>query len=187
MSTIASISGVDGSGKSTFARRLAAACAGAVALISVDDLRRPVSWSQPRRSEAEIYYEERFALDELAARVAAAAAAHEIVLVEGVFVLRVPVLAAAFAIYLDVDLERARERVFHRDVARGRTPEDVRHRMTARYYPAQARYLAEHHPRHRADVLVDNNDPERPRLVRGQPRSWPAPLAAALAQILHHP
>jgi uridine kinase len=181
---IATVSGIDGSGKTVFARRLAAACAGRVALLSVDDVRRPVEWRQPGRDETDIYYHDYFDLAELDRRVAAAAALHEVVLVEGVFVLRAASLARAFAIYLEVALARARARVLERDVARGRTPEDVSHRMAARYYPAQERYLAEHDPRGRADVLIDNDDPQRPRILRGDPRTWPAPLAAPLASLL---
>lgn len=184
MTSVATVSGLDGSGKTVFARRLAAACTARVALLSVDDVRRPVDWRQPGRSESDIYYADYFALDELDARVAAAARDADLVLVEGVFVLRAASLAAAFAIYLDVTLERARARVLARDVARGRTPDDVQHRMGARYYPAQERYLAEHDPRGRADVLIDNDDPARPRLLRGRPETWPAPLAAPLASLL---
>jgi uridine kinase len=182
---VATVSGLDGSGKTVFARRLAEACAPArVRLLSVDDVRRPVDWRQPGRSEAEIYYEDYFALGDLDARVAAAAREADLVLVEGVFVLRAASLAGAFAVYLDVDLARARARVLERDVARGRTPEDVTHRMDARYYPAQERYLRAHDPRGRADVLIDNDDPARPRLLRGDPPRWPAPLAAPLARLL---
>jgi uridine kinase len=183
MSVVATISGIDGSGKTVFARRLAEACPGRVRLLSVDDVRRPVDWRQPGRSEADIYYDDYFALGELEARVAAARRDADVVIVEGVFVLRVPALAAAFAVYLDVALGRARARVLERDVARGRTPEDVTHRMAARYYPAQERYLAAHDPRGRADLLIDNDDPSRPRVLRGDPAAWPAPLAAPLARL----
>jgi uridine kinase len=179
---IATVSGIDGSGKTVFARGLAAELGPRAVLLHVDDSRRQVEWAQPGRTEAEIYHDDYFALDELDARVRAQSA--DVVLVEGTFVLRVPSLATAFSIYLDVDVATAEARVLARDVARGRTVEDVRHRLAARYRPAQERYLAECRPRERADLVIDNNRAERPRLLRGDPISWPALLAAPLGAML---
>ena len=58
---VITVDGMDGSGKSTFARRLAAALAGQgvrAALLSVDDFRRPVDWAAAASaaSEADVYY-----------------------------------------------------------------------------------------------------------------------------------
>lgn len=58
---VITIDGIDGSGKSTFARRLAAALAEqgvGAALVSVDDFRRPVDWAAAAAAgqEADVYY-----------------------------------------------------------------------------------------------------------------------------------
>jgi uridine kinase len=58
---VITVDGIDGSGKSTFARGLATALAGQgvrAALISVDDFRRPVDWAAAAAAdtEADVYY-----------------------------------------------------------------------------------------------------------------------------------
>jgi len=186
---IVCVSGVDGSGKTVFARRLCDAAArlglGTTA-IAVDDFRRELDWQQPRRSESDIYYEDYFDLEALERAMAAAPAA-DLLVVEGVLALRAPSLQKAFSIYLDVDESVARARLVERDTARGRAAGEVLRRIEQRYFPAQQRYLVDHDPRARADVLVDNNHPERPRLIRGAPGAWPEPARAPLLEILGTP
>ncbi len=185
-SHLVSVSGIDGSGKSVFARRLAQACrrhGRATTLIAIDDFRRDVVWEQPQRSECDVYYEDYFDLAAVGRAVAEAAPAG-LILVEGVLALRVEALRDAFSIYLEVDDAVARARLLERDTARGRSAVEVQHRLDARYVPAQERYLASHDPRSRADVLVDNNRPERPRLVRGDPARWPEAVRQPLLELL---
>jgi len=190
------VNGIDGSGKSFMAKRLAAAMIGddvPTIAISVDDFRRPISWTAEGRSETDIYYDDYFDLAELdrclTAFLAGAASyeiqifdsqAHRIVgtreldfrdrrlaIVEGIFALRVAAIAArAGIVYLKTGFSEARHRITTRDTARGRTPEDVNHRIDVRYFPGQRRYIADHNPEKRAHILIDNEDVRAPRLLR---------------------
>ncbi|HSB56142.1 MAG TPA: hypothetical protein VLD58_17395 [Gemmatimonadales bacterium] len=179
------VDGIDGSGKTWFAGRLVDAmrAAGAeVELAHVDDYRCPVSWNDPA-GEAAVYWERYFDLVALERDLAALARPGLIVVLEGIFTLRVPALAAAPLVYLEVDYEVAAERILRRDTAIGRTAEDVRHRIEARYFPAQRRYRAEYAPTERASALVDSTDPACPRLIRSDWSRLPAPAVLALRQL----
>jgi pantothenate kinase len=87
--------------------------------------------------------------------------------VEGVFVARLPSAARAYAVYVDIPEEEARTRVLARDVGRGRSPDEVRRRLDGRYLPAHARYQAEVRPRDRAALVVDNRQLDVPRIIGG--------------------
>jgi len=63
-------------------------------------------------------------------------------------------------VFVAVDHAVAVERAIARD------GEAMRGRYARRYVPAQRRYLAEVRPEERADVLVANDDLQRPRLLR---------------------
>lgn len=96
-----------------------------------------------------------------------------VLIVDGVFALR-PAYDACWdlRIWLDVDVELSARRMLVRDQEREGAVEAARlHRE--RYHPGELIYLAEVNPRERADVVVDNTDLARPRLVR------PAELADA--------
>ena len=89
-----------------------------------------------------------------------------VALVDGVFLQR-PELAGCWdlRVFVDVDLEEAMRRAEQRDRARFGSAAAVRERYARRYTPAQRRYLQTQRPRERADVIVENTDPARPRLV----------------------
>jgi uridine kinase len=190
---LVTVSGIDGSGKSELGRRLAGACAGAgtpTVLLRVDDFRRTIDFAKAGRPEVDVYYDDYFDLAALGAAVdaARAAAGDGLVLVEGIFVRRVPALDGAFSIWLEVPRAEAARRIEARDVPRGRSLEDVRHRIAARYFPAQDRYLRAHDPVSAADLLIDNGDFRHPRVLRGgDPTTWPAPLRRPLATMLALP
>lgn len=194
--SLVSIDGVDGSGKSRFARALAEACeaAGAppVVIFRVDDFRRPLGVLPTATDEAAVYYERYYdfaLLDDCLRQFLSGAPGVSIprfdptrelvdgtqelcfgeaslALLEGVFVLRAPATAAGAVVVLEVTEEEARRRILARDMARGRPREVVEHRMNNRYFPAQRAYRAAFDPTHRADVLVDNERWEHPRLLR---------------------
>ena len=89
-----------------------------------------------------------------------------VLLVDGVFAQR-PELADAWdvAIFLEVPFEVSVTRM----AARDGTVADVDHPDQRRYADAQRRYLTTCDPRRRADVVVDNADLERPRVVAVRP------------------
>ncbi len=102
--------------------------------------------------------------DHEAIRAAAARAESDVVVVDGVF-LRRPELDGSWdlRIVLEVDEEVALERALERDAERFGGRENTRARYLARYIPARELYQREAAP---ADLVVENTDPARPRLVR---------------------
>jgi uridine kinase len=206
------IDGIDGSGKSTFGRRLAAQLrrlGAAPALVHVDDFRRPVDWSRTDRPESDLYFDEYydFALlerclraflggtnealvprfDPRTERLASTAVIDlrgELALVEGVFPLRCPAVAQGSLVYLSTTPELATQRILERDQRRGRTREEVEHRIGCRYFPGQRRYHALHDPERKAQVVIDNNDPDARRFLRRDDHALPPHVAAALDAIV---
>jgi hypothetical protein len=89
----------------------------------------------------------------------------------------------SWLVVLEVSPDEARRRILQRDQAKGRSPEEVSRRIDRRYFPAQARYRAAHDPVGRAHALIDNQDWQRPRLLR-RAADLPAPLALALDGVL---
>jgi uridine kinase len=67
-----------------------------------------------------------------------------------------------FVVFLEVGFAEAGRRMAHRDGS----PPDPDHPDMLRYTIAQRRYLAEHAPRERADLVIDNNDVDNPFVVR---------------------
>jgi len=68
-------------------------------------------------------------------------------------------------IFLDVAFDVARQRGAQRDAELLGGVEAARTLYERRYHAAARRYLAECTPRDRADLVVDNTDPHRPRFV----------------------
>ncbi len=209
---IITVDGVDGCGKSTFAARLLTelAVAGATpVLVRVDDFRRTLDWAAG--DEATRYYEEYYDFERLGwlVRTFAAGAveltvpaydglagaplperrvmlgARPVLVIEGVFVRRIPTgTIPVTAVYLEAPESVARARLVARDTARGRAREEVERRLDRRYVPGQRRYHAEHRPRATAQVVVDNADPGRPRLLQHDASKVPPILTAALAALV---
>ena len=83
-----------------------------------------------------------------------------VLVVDGVFAQR-PELAGVWD--LVVYVEAPDDVRMARMAARDGVPDDPDHPDQRRYLDAQAIYLAACHPRERADVVIDNTDPQRPR------------------------
>lgn len=179
------VDGIDGSGKTSFAGLLADTIrtgGSKVALVHVDDFRLTVSWDDPL-GEEEVYWSKYFDLAALQTQVSILASQGTLVVLEGIFCLRLPDLAEHPLIYLEVDFAVAAKRILIRDTARGRTSEDVLHRIESRYFPAQRRYRAAYAPTEQATALIDSTDPSAMRLIRSDWSRLPAPAAVALRQI----
>jgi uridine kinase len=188
---LVAVDGVDGSGKSRFASSLAAAAGdGAVPLtvFGVDDVRRPIDFGRADPvEEAALYYDRYYDFAELDRRLGdflLGPADGAVAIVEGVLVLRARLPAETPLIVLEISLVEARRRILARDRAKGRTPEEITRRIDRRYFPAQARYRAELDPLTRADVLIDNGDWDRPRVLRRALARFPARVASALDRLL---
>jgi uridine kinase len=211
---LVAIDGLDGSGKSQLARALAAACEAEgeppVTVLRIDDFRRALGALSPGADEGAVYYDRyydfaaveaclrRFLDGATAATVPRFDPAREVIdgelelrfegsrvaLVEGVFVLRAPLLAASPLIALQVTEAEARRRILARDLARGRAREVVEHRIDHRYFPAQRLYRAAFDPLRRADVLIDNESWEHPCLLRCEDARLPRAVAKALSRVV---
>jgi uridine kinase len=90
-------------------------------------------------------------------------------LVDGVFLQRPELLEIwDLVVYLDVPEAVTLDRVVQRDLGDFGSEDEVRRRYTRRYLPGQALYRRAADPVARADVLIDNSNPEAPMLLRWQ-------------------
>ena len=89
-----------------------------------------------------------------------------VLLFDGIFLLR-PELVDMwdYCIFVNVDFDVALKRAIQRDLRLFGSPEAVQARYLRRYFPGQQLYLRAVEPHKRADVIVENNDPEHPGLV----------------------
>jgi uridine kinase len=185
------VDGLDGSGKSRFAAALAAALSAAgvpASLAHVDDFRRALDFSGlTPEAEAALYYERYFdfvALDAALAQSSGPETGGAITVLEGVMPLRATLAPGTPLIVLEVGPLEARRRIVARDQAKGRTPQEIAGRIDRRYFPAQARYRAAFDPLGRADLVIDNEDWARPRVVRRNDARFLPAVAAALDRLL---
>ena len=183
-SPLVAIDGVDGSGKTTFAKNLAAQQnARPVIVIHVDDFLNPpeIRHRRGRQSPEGFWLDsydydalERHVLDPLTPggtreyllrRDSAAylhAADGAIVLVEGLFLHRDELAERwDYSIFLDVPFEVTAQRMHLRDG----TNADPEHPSMNRYVGGQRLYFAAARPWSRADCVIDNSDPALPRIL----------------------
>lgn len=186
---ILAIDGLDGSGKSQLATRLSqvlTARGQGANILHVDDFRRPLDFAGlDPAAEAALYYDQYYDFGALQAALAEQARQQPAgtTIVEGVMLLRAALPAGSCLTVLEVSPAEARRRIQARDQAKGRSADEVTRRIERRYFPAQARYRQDHDPVGRADLLVDNDDWRRPRVVRRTDRV-PAFLAQAMTAAL---
>lgn len=94
------------------------------------------------------------------------AEANSILLFDGVFLLRDELSAHwDFSVFVDAKLDVTLRRALARDLKLFGTSDEVERRYTERYIPGQQIYLDECEPGERANVIVDNNDPNGPTLT----------------------
>lgn len=94
------------------------------------------------------------------------AEANSILVFDGVFLLRKELIRYwDFTIFVEAGFENTIARAEQRDVILFGSAEEVRRRYEQRYIPGQKLYYAESRPAQRANVVVDNNDPNNPSLL----------------------
>jgi uridine kinase len=96
-----------------------------------------------------------------------------ILLLDGVFLLR-PELAGSWdlRIFVLVGFDEVLRRALERDRSLFATAAELERRYRSRYIPGQQLYYAVAKPEESADLVVDNDDPDHPRLrVRSAPDS----------------
>jgi len=111
-----------------------------------------------------------------------------ILLFDGVFLLR-PDLTGSwdFTIFVEAAFETTLARAEQRDAVLFGSTEEVRNRYEQRYIPGQQLYFAESRPKERAQVVLDNNDPWNPVILKAdfnrQPR---AAEAVSITEYITH-
>lgn len=91
---------------------------------------------------------------------------NSVLLFDGVFLLRDELYEYwDFKVFVDVSLETVVGRATQRDIGLFANEEAVIDRYQRRYIPGQFLYMEEAHPKERADVVIDNNDPNEPRIA----------------------
>ena len=212
MKSILTIDGIDGSGKSTFCRRLhEVLIAGGISAIPirVDDFRRSVAWDQAP-VEATAYYDayydlvacdgvlRAFLAGERSAEIPIYDIAKErrtgtrpivfegasVAVIEGVFPLRMASVQQGVLIYLETTEAEARRRIVARDIGKGRAQAEIERRIDQRYFPSQRIYRDQFAPRDRADVIIDNERPVEPRGIKRHLDGLPPQLQNILSAFL---
>ncbi|MEW6036557.1 MAG: hypothetical protein AB1529_08150 [Candidatus Micrarchaeota archaeon] len=99
--------------------------------------------------------------------VAIRATNNSILVMEGVFLFR-PELASQWdlKVFLDVDFSTSLSRALKRDIYYLGSEEGIRQMYEKRYIPGQKLYFAACNPKEQADILVDNNDFDNPKITR---------------------
>jgi uridine kinase len=69
-------------------------------------------------------------------------------------------------VYVDITLDEVLRRGIVRDAAWMGSAEQAAHRYRTKYIPGERIYLAQVRPAEQADLVLDNNDPAAPRLLR---------------------
>lgn len=95
------------------------------------------------------------------------AAPNAVLLLDGVFLLR-PELRAHFdlSIFVRADFGVIVARAERRDLDLFGSAREVRRRYARRYVPGQRLYLSSADPERWASIVIDNNDPEHPEIIR---------------------
>ena len=93
------------------------------------------------------------------------AAPNAVLLFDGVFLLRTELDGHwDFSVFVDASFEVTLGRARERDLNLFGRDEEVLRQYEQRYIPGQKMYLEECQPKHRASVIIDNNDPNNPKI-----------------------
>jgi uridine kinase len=163
---LVAIDGVDGSGKTTFARALHERLSmPASRLVHLDDFVNPPQIRHARgRWSPEGFWLDTYDYARIRAEVLdGPQEADPLVIVEGMFLLRDDLAALwDFSVFLDVPFSETARRMAIRDG----THADPDHVSMRRYVEGQRLYFDAVRPWARASLVVDNSDPVTPRIIR---------------------
>jgi phosphoglycolate phosphatase-like HAD superfamily hydrolase/uridine kinase len=184
------VNGIDGSGKTEFAEALEKFLINRNYLtqaIHLDDFHNPKAIRYAGRDQADNYYNKSFNINLIVENLLKPLRQKEtssvhmtlldwptdkqdaerefsfnpetIVIFEGVFLFRKELAKYIdYKVFLDITFEESKKR------AKGRDPKTVIKKYDEKYLPAQAKYLKEYPPEKMADMIIDNNDWEYPRI-----------------------
>jgi uridine kinase len=158
------IDGPDTAGKTTFAAALAAtlAPAGPVERLELDSFLRPAAERKALTPTPETYFRNAFDLDAFRAQLSALRVDSHVV-ADGVFLLRHELRDEwDISIHLGLSTDEILRRARTRDAGRFGGADAAERRYRERYLPAQRRYEQVADPIGRADIVIRNDDPERP-------------------------
>lgn len=94
---------------------------------------------------------------------------NSILLMEGVFLLRPELIGYwDYSIFLHVDFEQVISRAKIRDQYLFGSEEEIESRYRSKYIPGQQIYLRESNAHSNANMVIDNNDYNSPRIVRNE-------------------
>jgi uridine kinase len=166
-SRLVGIDGPDAAGKTTLADELARSLSRrgiGVGRVSLDDFLRPEAERyRAGRESPEGYYRDSFDHDRFRAAVCAEAA--DVVVADGIFLLR-PELRDLWdlTVFVTVEEDEILRRAARRDGPK--LGADLERLYRRRYLTAQRSYRETVGPEALADIVIDNTDPMRPRLKR---------------------
>jgi uridine kinase len=110
--------------------------------------------------------------DQPVAAPAEVASASAVLVFDGVFLLRRELIDSwDFSVFLAVPFAETQRRAAVRDMALFDNVDAARHRYAVRYVPGQQLYFDLARPQQKADVVIDNEDPQQPRLRAGGSQS----------------
>ena len=113
-----------------------------------------------------------FRTDEPVTEPAETAPANAILVLDGVFLLRRELIDLwDFSVFVAVPFAETRRRAIARDGALRGDEDEVLHRYAVCYMPGQRLYYGRAHPQEKADVVIDNEDPDHPSLRLSESRA----------------
>lgn len=72
-------------------------------------------------------------------------------------------------IFVDISLDTQIARAMQRDPALGNSVNEIDYKYTKRYQPSYDYYLSQDKPLNCIDLIIDNNEPQKPSLIRLTP------------------